>query len=412
MHDEHYVLKIYSNIFLIASVIIGFLTIINYKTYGEAIELQLMLDRIDLFLILIIHCIPMLLAFSLWEKTKNWHFFSKHYNVYLYLDNRKIHLFVFFVLISQLLFSLYSGNGRVGHENIFRNTYISYIFNILKIDAFMPLYYVVSRNKSKKLYWINIILWLIYQLVCGWSIIIFEIFILEFYMRVREKSLVKIVRYFYKSTRLCTLIAIMLGAFLYRFVWSLKFTIRSGYSIPILGYCDALEKLILRFTSYPMSVAAVQNHQEIISLYLSQGVSLVDIKAIFRPLLPTMLMPDKGFRNLNNIVLQPIYPSLANSTSTDYGLLFFMKNLFNASIFDFIVYILVGFLLFIISKKIIYAFDDGSKKVDILYFLLIFSFLKGNSAEELYGYGYLSLIYMIPIMFFLKIIKLKLFVRK
>ena len=51
MHDEYYVLKIYSKIYLFASIIIGLMTIVNYKMYGEAIELQLTLDRVDLFLI-------------------------------------------------------------------------------------------------------------------------------------------------------------------------------------------------------------------------------------------------------------------------------------------------------------------------------------------------------------------------
>jgi hypothetical protein len=74
---------------------------------------------------------------------------------------------------------------------------------------------------------------------------------------------------------------------------------------------------------------------------------------------------------------------------------------------DFFVYIIVVFILLMVSKKIIYMFDNGNGNVDILYFMLIFQFFDGYSAETLFGYGYIGLIYLIPLMMLLGIIKLQ-----
>lgn len=405
---EYYVFKIYVLFYLFSSIFIGVSTIINYQMYGEAMSVHLTLDKIDLIFLLILHCSTLLATIPLFKATKNlWIRFKKnHIRIYFVID-KKINVFVFIVLFLQLLFSLYSGNGVVGQDQDAPNSIIALFMNMLKISQFMPIYYVVARNVKKKIYWLNIMLWLIYQLACGWSQIILQIFILEFYLRIKTGSSGKFVQLLYKLNVLVSPILLMGGAIIYKYAWALKNTIRNGYIFLPLNYPDALSALISRFTSYPITVTAFQNQNKISALYQLQGIRFADIRAIFRPLLPGILMPNKSFRTLNNLVMQSIYPNITNTTSSGYCPWLIWWNLFSSDILDFLVYVVIFLLLFIISKTIIYMFDDGTKNVEILYFLLVFQFLSGSSAETMFGYGYIGLIYFIPIMVFFKIIRIK-----
>ena len=52
MHKEYYVLKMYMKLVLFSTIVIGAMTILNYKMYGEGVGLKLNLNRMGLFLIL------------------------------------------------------------------------------------------------------------------------------------------------------------------------------------------------------------------------------------------------------------------------------------------------------------------------------------------------------------------------
>lgn len=408
MHNEKYVLKIYRAIYVIAALVIGILTIVTRKMYGEGVGIKLKQDTGTLIILLGIDIGMLMLTIPAFNLLKRVHIAASPSNGKhrLVFDQRKIHPFITIIFILQIVFTLRTGNGVVGNTSQVSGTMLSYALNILKINAFMPIYYVAARDTKKKLYWINIVLWLIYTIICGWSSYIMIIFFLEFYLRAKYRESNYNKNLLYKASTLVATVATLVGGFLYRFLYAIKNTIRYGYNVAPLSYSEGLSKLISRFTSFPLGIVAWQNNEQIASLYRTQGIVCADVRAIFRSLVPGSLM-NKNFRTLNNIIIQSMYNDVTNSTSSDYPLPLFWMNLIYADFSDFIVYLVITIAFLIISKEIIYWFDDGSGDADILYFFLIFNFMSGYSIENLFGYGYIGLVYFIPIMILLGIIKIE-----
>lgn len=408
MHNEKYVLRIYRAIYVIATLIIGFMTIVTRKMYGEGVGISLRQDTGTLIILLAIDVGMLLLTIPVFNLLKNVRFTISHTGRghKLVLDQQKIHPFIFIIFILEIVFTLRTGNGVVGNTSQASGTMLSYIFNILKVNAFMPVYYIAARDTKKKLYWINIVLWLIYMILCGWSSTIMLIFFLEFYLRAKYRKSGYNTALLYRASAVIAGVATLAGGFFYKYLFAIKFTIRYGYNVAPLSYSEGLSKLILRFTSFPLAIVSWQNNDRIASLYQAQGVAYADVKSIFRSLVPGSLM-NKNFRTLNNIIIQSMYSDVTNTTSSDYPLPLFWMNLIHADLGDFIVYLMITILFLVISKKIIYWFDNGSGDVDILYFFLIFNFMSGYSIESLFGYGYMGLFYFISIMFILGIIKIE-----
>lgn len=408
MRREYYILKIYRNIFLVATLIIGLQTIFNRQMYGEGVGVTLALDNIDICVLIILQCITIYSSFLLFIKTKDYEIALDNKRIQFTVDKRKIHIFILLLLVLQIIFSLKTGNGVIGHTSTATGSISQYLLNMMKVTQFMPIYYIVARDTTKKIYWSNIILWLTYSIVCGWTGTILEIAFLEMFLRVKNKNYGLFIQLGYKLSGVATFVAMLIGGYIYKYMYVIKNYIRYGYNIGKLSFMEGLEKLISRFTNFPLAIVAIQNNSAISNLYNQQAIGLVDIKAVFRPILPGFIMHNKGFRTLNNLIIQSMYPDVLNTTSSDYCIWLFLKNLYSANIIDFFLYILVVFIFMIISKEVIYSFDDGSRNIEILYFFLLLKFINGNSAETMFGYGYISLVYLLPIMIILGIIKMNL----
>ncbi len=410
MHKEYYVLKMYMKLVLFATVVIGGMTIVNYKMYGEGVGLKLNLNRMSLFLILFFECVTIFLSYPVFLKTKDVHTFigDRDKRIRFSINKKVIHPFIFIILAVQIIFSVKTGNGVEGHKSTVSGTMVSYFFNILKISTFMPIYYIVARDKKKKIYWINIGIWLIYEILCGWTHPILKAVFLELFLRIKENkgSVVKTVRkIIYGMNSTITIVMVLIGAGMYRYMYSVKNMIRFGYSFLPLGFMEGLERLVSRFSSYPVTVVAVQNHREIANLFNEQGLWYAESASLFRGLLPSSIMKNKSFRVLGNIVLQSIYPDLTNTTGSNYCVWALWWNLLESNLFGFLLFLVVFILGLWVSKKIIYAFDDGSGRIEILYFFLLFNFFSGISVggfEE-----YIGLIYFIVVMLIFRVIKVK-----
>ena len=118
MHKEYYVLKMYMKLVLFSTIVIGAMTILNYKMYGEGVGLKLNLNRMGLFLILFFECLAILLSYPVFLKTKDTHtFIGDRYNRVKFSINKKaIHPFIFIILVVQIIFSVKTGNGVEGHK--------------------------------------------------------------------------------------------------------------------------------------------------------------------------------------------------------------------------------------------------------------------------------------------------------
>ncbi len=404
MKNEYYVMKIYLKMCIMASLFLGIQTIIKHTYYGEAAALTVKLDTIDLMVILLLHVLPLLLSFWMFRVVNRLHVTGYPFrHIRFQYDYNRMHLFIMFVTVLQIVYTLKTGHGRVLSVISVNGGKSSIILNLLNVGLFFPIYFVTCKDR-KKLYWVNTILFSIYEILCGWSGFILELSILELYLFIKyNKKSKKFVSFFkYDFSILAGMF--LGGGFLYQFMYPLKEFIRNGY-LNSIKYTEALTRLISRMTGFPLSAAAVQNHEKISELFSNQCRWYYETASIFRSMLPRAVMPYKEFRTLNNIVVQSIYPDLPNTTGSNYGLLIYLFNLMESSLAGFLSWFAVSIVFFAISVWIIRAFDSGDGETDILMFMLLFRILDGGSLESNFGYGYIGMIYFLVIMIILGIIK-------
>ena len=407
--DERYIYRVYLGIYIMSSLFIGVMSIARYASLGEARFLRLSISRISMSLILVIHLLPLFLVPTFYKLNKRSHIrlslSGRRFPSRFSLSYPLIHYFVLIVLIVQITYTMRTGHGRVLSE-LSRGASSEYssnpVLNMLNIGLFFPVYFVVAERNSK-LYWINTALFFAYELICGWTGFILEIGFYEAFILLKSGKGI-LLKKFLRLSIISVVVAIFMGAFLYQYAASYKDFIRYGYYSQ-LTYPEAVERLISRFTAYPVSVAGVQNHKVIADLYRDNHW-YTEVISVFRSMLPSSLMPNKQFRTMNNIVLQSIHPNLTNSTSTGYSILVLMFNLAESNFFAFGFWIISYMIFFTISKMVISAFDDGSHKTAALIFILGVQCLNGASIESLFGYGYIGMVYMLAIMLALRVIKL------
>lgn len=407
-HDEYNILKIYCKLNIYAAITIGTIEIVNYVSMGEVKGLNLQLGRFELFLLLIIQIVMLGLSYPAFLKTKDRTLKIHRGSSYrLEINYKAMHRFMLLLLLANILFTASTGNATLGREVTSK---VSFIFNIIQVRPLFLIYYVCVRQTKKTVYWINIVLYMVFRFMCGWSGHILTIVFLEAFLRIKYHKIQVNLRWLLKMNGILVVSAFFVGSWMYCFVYPFKNSIRYGYSIgsiPPLSFSAGVEALLSRFTNYPVTVAAVQNHNLIASLYQEQGKLLWEVESIFSPLLPRFIMPNKEFRGLNNIVKWTVFPGMDRTTGSGYNVLVYWANIFECSMGCFLVAIITLIVLFMISKKIIYLFDNGSKDVEILYFMLLYTVFSGSNLSSIFGYGYIPLLYTIPIMVILGIVKVK-----
>lgn len=404
MDKRDKIIKLYCDFYIISNLIIGLITIINYKSLGEAEGLIIKLSRVDLALVLALNSITFYISYIFFIKTKNLRF-SLGKKLKTEINSHKVHMFFMMIVIVRIIFTIFTGNSVVNRTET--STPFDFIVNAVKVDSFFPIYYVVCRDTSKKSYWINIILYIFWQIICGWSGVILTVAFLEVYFRTRHGNGGDIINKIAKYKYALLIIFFTVGSYMYSILFSIKNSIRYQYSASKLSWLEGMEQLLMRISNYSTSVVGIQNHKSIALLYRSQGINNIELKSIFRTILPGFVM-DKKFRTMGNELVHSMYKDIGMYTSTEYNPFIRCFNLIEADFSEFIVLAIVCILLLIFSKVIIDSLDTGTHDTDILYFLLILQIACGGSAESIFGYGYLGLIYFIPIMILFGVASVKL----
>lgn len=274
----------------------------------------------------------------------------------------------------------------------------------------MPVYYVCARETKKPLYWCNVGLYLVYEFLCGWSGQIIQVIFFELFLFVKHKKGKQKITTIFQFSNVLTGAAFLAGSGLYSYIFSLKNSIR--YAVPFgsiapLGFMEGAKQLLSRFTNYPITVAAVQNHARIAQLYAAQKKPFWELETILSPLVPRFLMPNKEYRPLGNLVKQAIWEDNPIGTGTGYNFFVYWMNIFECNFGCFVAGIMVFLVLACVSKQIIYAFDNGSKDVELLYFFFIFGIMSETSLSNIFGYGYISLVYTIPFLIVTGAVKIR-----
>lgn len=393
--------KLYLLIYIEALLIIGIQTIVNYQSYGEAKALDLSLSRQTLIILLFVSVVMLVFAYIFYKRTNRKGIVFAHFPKYEFNDS-KIHQLIFIFLIIKFIGTFFNVGvvNATGLNTV--TTKFSFIFSLITIEQFFPIYYVIARNENKKLYWINVVLFVILRIVQGWSGFILELILFEFYFwekknsnRLKNKKvmIVGVLSIFF---------AIFGGALLYKWVYPLKNYIRYSGTVDkkyfYLSYGDALNKLIERLTTFPMFTVVVQNLKQIGELYAAQNVSFSEFKGLFRPIVPSFILRNKSFRSINNIAVQSLSPQVSATTSSELGLVGYMLALANSDLLEFVLYIVLLMILFIFVTTLLKAFDNVDNDIRIVYFLFVLKVFKVGALEPCFSYGYIGALYIIIIL--------------
>lgn len=413
MNKDTFVEKVILSIYLLPLILIGLATIINNVSYGEAAGLTLQLERPELLLILIIYISVYLLMYLFYKKTCTAIPCIAHFPK-MDINTRKIHIFIFFLLIVQIIFTKITGNGvTFSDESNYHSSVWTAMFNALNIVSFFPIYYVMAREKKRKLYWINIILFCALRLIQGWSAFLMEFAIYELFFFWKESRDARKQMIRRLPGWLYSVIAICLGGTAYKIIWPIKNGIRysaaSKYFQVSLG--EAILKLTSRLTNFPVTVAAIQETSKMKMLYMSQNHFWGELAQFFYPLVPGGLM-DKSTRPFGNIVLQTFYPDITNTTGTGLGIFTYMYILIRTHFALFIVWTAAFLFLFLVTTSIIAAFNNKDNDGRLLYYMLLIKCVVSGELATVFSYGIIGAMYLIILLILTGEIKLRKVLRK
>lgn len=389
-------------VFLVICHLVAGYTMINERKYtGEFEESYLNVGNEYLISLLIVIILGYFIFFFVYKFTKNkkiLFFKSKKISI----NKKRFSILFLFFLIGQIIFFLITGVGKVGSD---ATSPISFIFSMFNVNCLFGLFYFICRNNTSRfIYFINILLFSILQLMKGWTSFLLTIFFYELFFYFKRNSIKSILNY--TKVIVFPALAILIGGKIYQYLHAYKNLIRLNAEIENT-YLDGITLLLSRLSFFPVAVGAYQNTNIIRDLYYFDYLPLREIQALFRPLAPGFIMPDKDFRIIGNLVVQSFHPDVTSTTSSNFGIISYLQLLFNVNIADFLIYIIVSVLLLILVKSLFDSVEEKKGDLNFLYFILLLNMYEIGSLEMVFGYGILPIVFFIPLFIIFKVVVIK-----
>jgi len=345
-------------------------------------------------LLLALVLISYLLMYFFYKKTR-----LARPSIHFVVNKERLGIFVLVVLVVQIVYFLFTGNGRVGGGPV---SGYSFIFNFFNINAFFPFYYFLGRAK-KPVYIVNILLFCALRLLQGWTSFILDFAFFEMFLYFR--------RHPDKKLRLPSVAALSvallgIGGFLYQFVSAFKHFIRNHTAIVLPGYLRGLISLAARLSFFPQSLTVIQNIDAINALYQKNPIPLKEIQGALRMILPRFLMPDKDFRTLPNLVIQAAFPTVPNLTGSSVGLFAYAYELFRVDLASALVWLVLLVALVWLMRFVIYAFQQEPSQMDFLYFYMLLLVVTSGSLESVFAARFVPALFFIPFLLLFQVVRI------
>jgi ABC-type multidrug transport system fused ATPase/permease subunit len=393
---------IYLSLYLVSMFLVASYMMVTSKYTGEFSDFEVEISYFELFYLLSLCSLGFIFSYIFYIRTKSikTYFFSGPWKI----NSVRLACIFYFLVLTQLTFLIYTDVGRVGSQAV---SEYSPIFSVLSVDALFGFFYILIRedkNFKKKYFWAIVLTYLIYKLFQGWSGIILVIFFFELHFYCRNKnrnpwSKVIITVFF-------PLFLILAGGKLYQYVFPYKFEIR-GKAVSEINYTDSVVNLTNRLTFFPVAVGAFEKSDQLKANALIDETSFREIKGFFRPFVPRFLLDNKEFRSINNLVVQAFYPDVESATSSDIGLIMYIYTVFSTDIIGAMFLMILIPLLIFINKCVIDNFEQYKGQLNFLYFLLIMKVYYTSSPEIVFGYGFMGVVILLPLLFVFGAVKIK-----
>ena len=390
--------KIVIIIYCLCHIILAAFMIQSNGYLGEAKSMAVLeISKLGIVLNLFIITIGYIVLYYYYLKTKD-----KKTKFRIIIKKKRLHIFFSFLLGVSFLFFLLTGIGKAGTSS---SSSLSFLFSIFSIKALFPFYYFLGREK-KPIYVFNIVIFVLYRLLQGWSGFLFDIFIYELFLycsKHKDKIKFKNIKIFFYS-----FLALLFSGVIYQYIYGLKNYIRYEVSkINFLTFRQGLIEITNRLSFFTQATAALQNQEIIKSIYISYSpMPLKEIIAFFRPIMPSFIMTNKIFLSINAIAKQSMVMYPIENTSLNIGIISYAISLFNADLMAGIIWIILLFVSIKAIRIIIKSLEEYQGQLDILYFILLINVYNIGSLETVIASNYIPLLFMFPVLWFLKIFKI------
>ena len=384
---------IYSSCFTLLPMLINLIWVLVSHSYkSEFGNYEVTLKPIDVIIIFVVLLISYLIFIKLGL------FFANNKFVFvkgleLNIQRKRFELFYFIILVINILYYLGTGIGKAG---TIQHGKFSTIINFFNVDLLFTIYYFYFRKKINKSFIIICLLYVSFQILKGWTGIIFTFFMYELYIKCHKKN--------NKINLFIIILFFFLGALLYQIMFPLKFFIRLG-SFSTITYKDAIVKLCERFSFFSQSCVSVQNSDRIKELYDLSGNNMTEITGFFRPFIPSFIFRNKGFRNIGNLLVQSVVPDIPSTTSSNFGGIMYMMMLWKIRKFDFFVYLIMLFIVSFCFMGVINCFNKNHNFISCIVFSYFINIFNVGALEHI-QYGWCSIIWTIFILYLMGIIKI------
>lgn len=359
----------------------------NYP--GELEEFTRSISTVEVILLSMLNIISFIVCYFVFLVLSSFRLkFNK--NISVIFNKRRINKIFLFLLIAQIFFLVTTGVGKVTtNANEITTSIYSPLFSFLKPEPFIYLFFLyfrMNKNFSYKgdiLFTTNILLFVFFKILQGWTSFLLILFFLEMYARYRLKNK--------KIILLLPLFIIFFGGWVYQYAFVLKNEIR-GNDVAPLSYYQGVEQLTSRLSMNPVSLGAYENYDVVVHLYQKENRVFKESESLLRPILPGGFI-NKDFRILNNNVMASFYPDLNPYTSSDFGIIMYYSILFNSSLPDFILLTILTIMLFLIAKVYFDSMSSYDGQYDILLFFIVFYSFYTVSIENVFGQGFFPYIF-------------------
>jgi len=381
--------KIFISIYVWA-LTISFIRVVITGSYGgELCTFNVGFGQVELYGLYILNLMSFLFIYFAYKLASSIHINA---HVKFKINSKLLTHVIFVVCFLHILFVTMTGVGRVGSGN--KND-VSFLFNMLDPKYIFPLFYVLVKSdgayyaKTKVKFYAVVVSYCILKIVQGWSGYLLLIALLEahFFFKNRQYSKCNEAM----IVMVAPLILMVAGGLIYKHAYEVKTYIRGAQEE--ISYGEGVDKFVNRLTFFPNSLGAIERHSDISNLYTEQGVGFKEVKGIFRPVLPSLIVGDKSYRSINNLSVQAFYPDVTAVTGSDIGLLAYTLVLLNIDVGEWAVWFAITATLTFLYKVFLDAL--GGKEFNILMFLLFLKVGYTASLEFVFGYGYLGLLYWI-----------------
>lgn len=313
----------------------------------------------------------------------------------------RLEFFLIVIILVKFVFSLTTGIGKAASD--VSGNPLSTLVNMMNSDLLFLIYYLSYREDLNRNFVFIVLIYIIDQVVRGWTSIFLTIAYLEIFVHLNDKRAIKYL--------LFLPLIFFIGAFVYKFLYPLKFFIRLGYFEQI-SYGDAIIKLFERLSWFSHSCVSFQNSDKIVNLYKEYGYSGTELKSFWKPILPSFLM-NKDFRTINNLLMASVYPAYPKTTSANFGILGLACIIAKISFWDLFFY-LVAIVVNTFFYKLFIDMVTPSESTYVSYagnFILFryFSTIFSNGCLEHISYGWVSIIWTYVFLYMIGTIKIRRF---